>query len=399
MTCRTVLLLGSIGVVVFALAASVASTPPLSSLSYPGHEDESDSDRLIEAYPALRGTRLDDCQTCHRGGEVTDRGGKTTALHPCSYCHLLVFPDSTVAGGAPGDFAATLNAFGRDYAAAGRSAAGLQTIGGTDSDGDGYANADELAALRYPGDADSRPGQATVPTVTISSRGLRAATPHEQFLLMNTHNQRFDDYAHYVGPTVFDLLTRAGVDLTGAEGVTFIAPDGFAQDFTLDEITATYPPARFHAALDTASFADPEQGFVTYPPAAHIPEGVQDGDPIPGTLRMMIAYERDGAPLDPSRLDPASGRLDGEGPFRLVVPQRRPGAPDRGAPYSPSGYADGHDYDDGNDHNTGRCVRGLVAIRIDPLPAGYEEFDWKNGGMALLERRELILYGHGVAGR
>ena len=95
-------------------------------------------------------------------------------------------------------------------------------------------------------------------------------------------------------------------------------------------------------------------------------------------------------------LDPISGRMNGEGPYRLVVPQSVPGAPDRGSKYSPSGYEDGHDYDDSKDHNAGLCVRGIVAVRVNPIPDGYEEFDWKNGGWALIERGEIIVYGVGI---
>ena len=41
-------------------------------------------------------------------------------------------------------------------------------------------------------------------------------------------------------------------------------------------------------------------------------------------------------------------------------------------------------------------VRGVIAIRIDPMPAGVEEFDHMNGGWAYVDAGELILYGHGV---
>jgi hypothetical protein len=41
-------------------------------------------------------------------------------------------------------------------------------------------------------------------------------------------------------------------------------------------------------------------------------------------------------------------------------------------------------------------VRGVVAIRIDPMPAGVEEFDYMNGGWAYVDAGRLIIYGHGV---
>ena len=78
-------------------------------------------------------------------------------------------------------------------------------------------------------------------------------------------------------------------------------------------------------------------------------------------------------------LDGASGRLTGEGPYRLVIPQAVPSRPDRGKRYG--SYGDGWDYDPEIDHNAGAVVRGACVIRVNPMPEGYEEFDWKNAGL------------------
>jgi len=96
----------------------------------------------------------------------------------------------------------------------------------------------------------------------------------------------------------------------------------------------------------------------------------------------MIAYERDGKLMDPCYLDRVELKLNGEGPFRLIVPQSKVGSPDRGERFSPSGCNDDYDYDKNKDHNAGSMVRGVVAIRIEPMPVGVEEFDYKNGGWA-----------------
>ena len=106
--------------------------------------------------------------------------------------------------------------------------------------------------------------------------------------------------------------------------------------------------------------------------------------------------ERDGLPMDVSTLDPTSGKINGEGPFRLVVPQSEPSKPDRGSQYSPTNCNDGNDYNDTKDHNAGDMVRGVIAIRIDPLPAGVEDFDYRNGGWAYVQNASVIVYGHGV---
>ncbi len=377
---------------------SVKPEIEVSSLSYRGHENDADSRRLVYAYPAIAGTRIDDCQTCHRDGEVTNDQGKTSELNPCSYCHLIPYPDASITSGAPVSYENTLNPFGLDYKKAGRDGTALKNIGKLDSDGDSYTNRAELEDLRYTGDPESKPGQLTVPIRTFTWNEMINLPSHSQFLLMNSHKQEFDNYAAYEGVKIKDLLEALGADLSGATSVTMIAPDGYAKDISLDDINNPFPPGLYFANLDPGSFSDPGQGFVTYPPEDQMPGGLVDGGEIPGEHWLIVAYQRNGRELDQGYLDPALGKLNGEGPYRLVVPQSNPGAPDRGSRYSPSGYDDGYDYDEDKDYNAGLCVRALVAIRINPMPQGYEEFDWKNGGWALVEQKKLIVYGAGVTG-
>ena len=372
---------------------------PVSSLSYPGHANERDTNVLVEAYPALAGTRLDDCQTCHAGGTVTYNDQRTADLYSCTYCHLLSHPDANVFAGAPASYEATLNPFGLAYQSAGRDAAALRSIANLDADGDSFSNGAELAAARYPGDPDSRPGQPSAPTRTLTMGQLKALDGYSEFLLLNASKQRCDAYADYRGVTVKRLLESAGVDLSQATSVSFIAPDGFAWDCSIERTENACPRGRYYANLDAGSFNDRGRGFVEYPPAGRIPAGLTDGGVIPVDPWMLIAYERDGGAMDEAYLDASSGRLEGEGPYRLIVPQATPGPPDRGSGSSPSGYDDGYDYDASKDHNSGFCVRGLVAVRVNPLPAGYEEFDWKNGGWSMIDRGELLLYGAGLSAR
>ncbi|MBU1700904.1 MAG: hypothetical protein KJ970_14090 [Candidatus Eisenbacteria bacterium] len=373
---------------------SLSSTPQ-SSLSYQGHENDTDSDNLIAVYPALLGTRLDDCQTCHTGGIVTDADQKEFYLNPCSYCHLVPTPDASFTVGIPGSFEATLNPFGLDYKNKGRDQKALKDIDGIDSDDDGFTNIDELIQGRYPGDAGSKPGQPFAPTDTLSWEEIHNLDVHNQFMLVNAHRQNFDHYVAYTGVTVKEILSAVGADAAGATSVTFIAPDGHAKDFAIEQIKTAFPAGLYYGNLDPGHFTDPDQGFVTYPPAEFIPEGIEDGGEIPGEQWIMIAYGREGNDLDPGHLDYTSGTLEGEGPYRSVVPQSRPGAPDRSSKH-PTTYNDGLDYDDNKEHNSGLCTRGLVAIRINPMPEGYEEFDWKNGGWSLLEHRRILIYGAGI---
>ena len=41
-------------------------------------------------------------------------------------------------------------------------------------------------------------------------------------------------------------------------------------------------------------------------------------------------------------------------------------------------------------------VRGVVAIRVNPFPEGYEEFDARTGGWTHLDAGKLTLYGRSI---
>jgi hypothetical protein len=385
---------------VYTAACSSDSEPgPLtSSHSYKGHASDVDANNFVTVYRAALGTRLDDCQTCHTGGTFTVGSGtgvKSYTKNPCDFCHLINHPAADFNEAQPLTFAETLNPFGAAYLAAGRTPAALEAIAGDDSDGDGFANQDEIDALKYPGDASSKPGQPTAPMKVFTRADLQALTAHEEFLLANSNKQQYDDYSTYKGVKLTDLLLAAGVDPTSPEitGVTISAPDGYLKDVPVESFSQAYPAGLYYAGLDTTTLGT-ECGFVTYPDT--LPEGLTDGGEIPGEQWVLLAYERDGLPMDPSNLDPTSGKINGEGPFRLVVPQAVPGMPDRGSQYSPTTCNDGHDYDAAATHNAGDMVRGVVGVRINPLPEGYEDFDYRNGGWAYIDSASVIVYGHGI---
>ena len=82
--------------------------------------------------------------------------------------------------------------------------------------------------------------------------------------------------------------------------------------------------------------------------------------------------------------------LDGEGPYRLIVPQKIAGSPDRGRP-APAG--DEWDYNSNKDHNWGAAIRSVAAIRVEPLLDGTTDFRWQEGGWNLVDNGRLVIYG------
>jgi hypothetical protein len=376
------------------MVLSEAAQEKVSSRAYAGHENDRDIQNFIRQYSNAAGTRLDDCQTCHRSGvNGTDTERE---FSPCGYCHLLQYPNARYKTGVPEDYEQTLNAYGIAYKQNGRTSEALAAIARLDSDGDGFPNAEEVADLRYPGDAASRPGQSLAPAVTLSSDDIRKLPVHSQFMLMNASRELTDEYATYSGIRVRDLLQAAGVDLTGATGITVFAPDGYSIDYTIEDVTEPFHKGYYYAGPGTIK--DKEKFFVHYPES--IPPGVTDGKEIPATPWLLLAFEREGKPLETSAYEKGTGRLVGEGPYRLVKPQRdpmgdpsKPGRPDRSA--RATTYGDGWDYNKAIDHNAGLCVRGATVIRINPMPAGFEEYDWKNSWSLIRERR-IVIYGRGV---
>lgn len=392
---KTILFLALTSALILAagLLASIGQEP-VSSRAYVGHETDADMQGLIRQYPAAAGTRLDDCQTCHRGGV---RGTDTEReVSPCSYCHLVVFPNGRYKTGVPKDYEATLNGYGLDYKRAGRTFEAFRAIEGRDSDGDGHANGVEIADLRHPGDAASRPGLPLAPAIVLGWDEIRKMPVHSQFLLMNKTTQRRDEYATYKGVRIIDLLAAAKVYLTGATGITVFAPDGYSGDYGLEDITAPFPQGYYYDA--PLAIADPERALLEKPES--VPPGLANGKRIPNALWLILAYEREGKPLDVSAYEKSTGKLVGEGPYRLVKPQshvmgdrRLPGRPDRSV--NAKTYGDGWDYSDRIDHNAGGGARGACVIRVNPMPEGYEEYDWKNG-WPLIGEKTIVIYGRGV---
>jgi hypothetical protein len=364
------------------------------SRAYVGHENDKDIQNFIAQYPKAAGTRLDDCQTCHRSGVS---GTDTERVYsPCGYCHLSQYPNPRYKTGVPKNYEDTLNPYGLAYKRQGRTVAALAAIAKMDSDGDNYSNAEEISDLRYPGDSASRPGQPMAPIIMLNWGNIRKLSRQTQFMLMNTSSEPFDDYATYAGVRVQDLLQAARIDLKGATSITVFAPDGYNTDYAIEDISGPFPKPYFYS--EPEKIADKERIFVKYPDG--LPAGVMNGKEVPMEPWLLLAYERDGKSLDIAQYEKGTGRMLGEGPYRLIKPQRnvmgdpsKPGRPDRSV--KSKTFGDGWDYDKELDHNAGSCVRGATVIRINPMPSGFEEYDWKNG-WPLVAEKKLVIFGRGV---
>ncbi len=361
------------------------------------HEGEMDADKFLKTYPAKTGTKLDNCNLCHSGGSYVNSKGRTVELGSCQWCHQTYGYDGA------GDIEDTINTYGAAYKNAGRNAQAVAQIDGLDSDGDGYSNAEEMAANTFAGDADDHPGLAPAPYRIYTRDQLEALGSHTQFLLMNT-SRSGDFYAEYTGVPMDILLDDAGI-LSSATGVWVYAPDGWGQNHPLeynadldmyhvygDEPGQSYqyPPATYYYDLEADVGQNPDYGWCDY--SAPSCTGRSHGDAIPVTdgLKAILAYKREGAYLDAGVLN-EENKLDGEGPFRVVVPQKYVGTPDQ------SSKADDQNvlwpYDFNLDHNAGSCSRSATIIKIEPLPQGTTDIDILEAGWSYVDQQKIIIYG------
>jgi hypothetical protein len=361
------MVVGLFGTVV-ALTAALAA--------YSSHQNDQDVNNFLAVYPFAKSTKLDDCALCHKSGTI----GKNT-YGSCDYCH------QTYKTSEPhGKIVDTLNSYGMAY----NNAKGdLKAIENLDSDGDGYTNIQEIQALTFPGAIKDYPGLVFAPAVGMNLERLLKLPSYSEFLFLNASNSR-DFYATYRGVKVMDLLKYAGITRNATQ-ITVFSPDGYSMTFPIDvpdpqtdpntvqyDVMGPYPYGTYYGGLD----------FVDY---GIVPGCIDDGDRIPDKLYMLLAYMRDGDPLTPGKTNPTTSKLDGEGPYRLVPPQKIAGSPDRGCKDKPVG--DDWDCNSSKNHNAGSSARTVAAIRVDPLPAGTTDFNWYEGGWNLVDKAKLLIYG------
>jgi hypothetical protein len=365
--------------------------------AYSAHQNDKDINNFLGVYPSVKSTKLDDCALCHKSGKI---GSKT--YNSCDYCH------QTYKTQAPhGEILDTLNSYGLAYNNAGRSQAALTAIEnlnsdgsddlGTDSSGnkipnnDKSTNLEEISALTFPGNATDYPGLIPAPAVGVNLERILKLPGYSEFLLLNASNSA-DFYARYRGVKMMDLLKYAGMSQKATQ-ITVYSPDGFSKTFPIDvpdpqtdpltvqyDVMGPYPHGNYFANLD----------FVEY---SVIPGCFDNGERIPDKPYMLLAYLRDGDPLTPGKINPTTLSLDGEGPYRLIPPQKMAGSPDRSCRAGTPKVGDGLDCDGNKDHNAGSSIRTVSAIRVEPLPAGTNDFNVFEGGWNLVDHGKLVIYG------
>ena len=265
--------------------------------------------------------------------------------------------------------------------------------------GDSFANLVEIQSLSYPWDRSDYPGLKKAPVVAMNMERILKLPDHSELFLSNA-SKSTDSYARYGGVKMKDLLEHVGLRPEATQ-ITVFAPDGFSKTFPINapdpqtpaippiqtnpqyDVMGPYPYGHYYGGLD----------FVDY---NYDPGYFYDGQIIPDRLYMMLGYLRDGDPLDKGKLtpDPANPSrlvLEGEGPYRLVLPQKIAGSPDR--PSTAPSVGDGWDYSAQKDHNAGSSVRSVTAIRVEPLPAGTTDFKWTESGWNLVDKSRVVIYG------
>ena len=352
------------------------------------HMGEIDSGIFLDAYADKAGTKLDSCTLCHSGGSYV-QSGKVVTLGSCQWCHYKYGYD------ASGNIDETLNPYGIGYKTSGRNSAALKAVEALDSDGDGYSNKIEIDALRFPGDADDDPSKVPAPYQVFSREQLEGLPQHTQLLLMNAHKST-DFYAEYAGVSMEDLLKSAGM-LSTATNIKVFAPDGFSQYFPLNpdpdplfyHVFGIYPASVYHYDAE-ADIAENPAGWCDYSsPAA---SGLNPGNPIENEdgLKLMLATLRDGENLDPGALT-AQNKLDGEGPFRVVPPQKNPGPPDQRSTAANQNVD--WPFDPDADHNSGYSPRSATIIKVEPLPEGTTDINTLEAGWKYVDEGKIVVYG------
>jgi hypothetical protein len=95
-------------------------------------------------------------------------------------------------------------------------------------------------------------------------------------------------------------------------------------------------------------------------------------------------------PLLPAVLN-KENKLDGEGPYRVIVPQKAPSPPDQSSKAAEQDVL--WPYRADWDHNAGSSTRSVTIIRVEPLPPGTTDIDCTEAGWKYIDEGKIVIYG------
>jgi hypothetical protein len=368
-----------------AFAAILAASIAVCMAAYEGHQDDSDVAAMLKAYPQLKGTSLDSCNTCHTGGGVPDseKPGQTRVVNSCDYCHVI-YKDGAA------DATDTLNGFGKDYRNGLRTRSAFQSIAQKDSDGDGFTNADEIANLTMPGSADSSPAMKPAPHIVMSLDEMSGSLPivKETVFIDSYKSMEGDTYYTYRGFKMSDILKAAGM-ADNAVSIDVISVDGYSKTFPIDRIDRLFKQAAPVFGLGKEDLG--ACGWVHYDG-----EGLKPSVPLPDEY-FILSFEQNGKKYGRAALDAKTGRITEHGPFRTVMPQSVISPPDLPAfadASCPPKVDEIYRYHKDYEKNSDFAVKAVVAIRVNPLPEGARDFNWQDqGGWEYVDNDRIIIYG------
>ncbi|MBN2321404.1 MAG: hypothetical protein JXR49_20160, partial [Acidobacteria bacterium] len=87
----------------------------------------------------------------------------------------------------------------------------------------------------------------------------------------------------------------------------------------------------------------------------------------------------------------------GSGPFRVIAPQmKNPGIPDLSIRATnacveklPAKFHYNRNYEKNSDY----CAKAVVAIRVNPMPAGTMDIDWPLLTVKAIEEKSIVIFG------
>ncbi len=363
---------------------------------YTSHKDK-DSGLFLQTYPQAKDTLNESCDTCHKtikGKLYGDKTGTVTNLNSCDSCHYAiekVDPHRDIAIPAVRQALHDMvNPYGRDYLAAGRNAEALAAVATLDSDDDGFSNIDEINAGTNPGDRTSSPKVRSAPAKIISLDDISRlqVKQQQQTMFVNvTKSKEGDTYSDYSGYNLYELLEKTGISQK-ATSVDIISIDGYMKSFSIAQLKKRHKQSAPVFGLDKETLG--ECGWVKYNSPS-----IKKGVPLP-PAEIMLTTAVNGAAYGSAGPNEKGGmRVDG--PFRVTSPQLySPGIPDIGLTASaecsgalPEKFRYHVEYEKNSDY----CVKSVIAIRVNPLPAGTRDFDWQKDAMKYISEKRIAIYG------